>query len=789
MVDMKTNVQRNDGLSIKDFVALCIEKWKWFAVTVTLFLLLAIYYILSASQAYTRSMSVLIKDTDNAASPIPSELSTFSGMSGLLGAQSNVFNEMLAMSSPFVVQNVVKRLHLDMNYTTKDGLRNKMLYGKTLPIILEAKSLQDEDYAKFKVDLHEDGTLKLTVKKKNKDNIDEEYQGKLNSVIKTAIGAVNIKRNDKYVGALEEMTITVSKSPLSDQTEACNNSFSATLSDKDASVIDLQYKDNSVERTEDFLNTVVEIYGEEWVKDKNKVTLSTAAFIDDRLNVIAKELGVVDSDISNFKSANLIPDLKEATKMYMANANEATAQLIQLHNNLYVASYIREFLDGQSKKDQLLPSNMIAGEKELESQISQYNTLILSRNDIVANSSENSPVLVDLDKKIDAMRAAIQHSIDNAERQTKLQVSGLEKTIAQNNEQIASTPKQAKSLLSVERQQKVKEALYIYLLQKREETVLNQTFTAYNTRIITPPMGKKKPTSPKGSMILLLALFMGFAIPAFFIYMKESMDTKVRGKKDVEGLSMPYIGEIPLYKSKDDASDNAIVVKAQSRNLVNEAFRVIRTNMEFMLSNQQGSQAIIVTSMSPGSGKTFVTMNLAMTFALKGKKVIILDLDLRKASLSEYVGQPKHGVANYLTSMADTWREWIVKYKDTAMDILPCGPIPPNPSELLSNGRLGQLFEQLKEHYDYIFIDSAPVDIVADTNIIAGLADQTLFIVRSGLLERDMLPIVDSYYSEKKLKNMVLVLNGTESKNGKHGSHRHGYGYGYGYGSYTKEEA
>ena len=345
-------------------------------------------------------------------------------------------------------------------------------------------------------------------------------------------------------------------------------------------------------------------------------------------------------------------------------------------------------------------------------------------------------------------------------------------------------------MLSVERQQKVKEELYLYLLQKREENELSQAFTAYNTRVITAPRGSALPTAPNKKNILLVALALGLLVPAVIIFMQENMNTKVRGKKDLENLSVPYLGEIPLYfsnkKKKNKSSEHAIVVEESNRNIINEAFRVLRSNVDFMKNKNTKQIVFIVTSFNPGSGKSFLSMNIAMSFAIKGKKVLVIDGDLRHGTVSAYVGSPRKGLSDYLGNKEADWNELlVVDKKFPNLHVIPVGTIPPNPTELLEDGSLATLMQNLRDVYDYIFIDCPPIDIVADTQIIEQYADRTLFVIRAGLLDRSLLPELESIYQEKRFKNLSVILNGTESTGGRY-SYRYGYSYGYhnGYTSY-----
>lgn len=451
--------------------------------------------------------------------------------------------------------------------------------------------------------------------------------------------------------------------------------------------------------------------------------------------------------------------------------------------------YIRNYLTNDANRTQLLPANSGIESANIESQIAEYNKQLLQRNSLVANSSAENPLVMDMDQALASMRGAIIRSIDNQIVTLNSQIKSLRQTEQQTTSRIAANPTQAKYLLSVERQQKVKEALYLFLLQKREENELSQAFTAYNTRIVTPPHGSMLPTSPVRKNIFMVAFALGLLIPTVIIFMRENMNTRVRGRKDLESVTVPFIGEIPLFTrkkkrifGKKPQEVKAVVVKEGSRDIINEAFRVLRTNLEFMTGKDKTSNVIIVTSFNPGSGKSFLTMNIAVSFAIKGKKVLVIDGDLRHGSASSYIDSPEKGLSDYLGGRIDNLDEIIVPDpRHKSMDILPVGTIPPNPTELLFDERLKQAIDAVRERYDYVLIDCPPIELVADTQIIEKLVDRTIFVVRAGLLERSMLAELEKIYEEKKYKNMSLILNGTEGSGGHYG-YRYGYRYGYHYG-------
>lgn len=784
--------QQDDFLRIQDLLYLCLARWKWFVLSLMVTIGVATVYLLRTPAVYTRTASVLIKE-DSKGKSVSSDLESFSEF-GLFQSGTNVNNELITFQSPALMTEVVKRLRLDMNYFVPGKFHRQVAYGLTLPVDVTINDLPENESAGFTLKIQPDGTLYLSDFIRNGTDLDEkDVKGSLLDSITTPLGKIIIHTTPNYVKG-EAYTLYVGKSSLYNAVNSCSSNLSVSLNSEKASVIDLSFKDNSTQRAEDVLSMLISVYNENWVKDKNQIAVSTSMFINERLGVIERELGNVDEDISSYKSEHLLPDVQAASSMYMAQSSEANAQILSLNNQLYMTRYIRNYLANDANRTQLLPANSGIESANIESQIAEYNKQLLQRNSLVANSSTENPLVVDMDQALASMRGAIIRSIDNQIVTLNSQIKSLRQTEQQTTSRIAANPTQAKYLLSVERQQKVKEALYLFLLQKREENELSQAFTAYNTRIVTPPHGSMLPTSPVHKNIFMVAFALGLLIPVVIIFMRENMNTRVRGRKDLENLTIPFIGEIPLFTRKKKGilgkkpqEVKAVVVKEGNRDIINEAFRVLRTNLEFMTGKDKTSNVIIMTSFNPGSGKSFLTMNIAMSLAIKGKKVLVIDGDLRHASASSYIDSPDKGLSDYLGGRIDNLDEIIVPDpKHKSMDILPVGTIPPNPTELLFDERLKQTIDTVREQYDYVLIDCPPVELVADTQIIEKLADRTIFVVRAGLLERSMLSELEKIYDEKKYKNMFLILNGTEGSGGRYGycyGYRYGYGSGYHYGS------
>ena len=780
--------KNSNNINIKDFVFLCISKWYWFAVSLAIVIGIAITYLLITPPVYTRSASLLIKEDakGNTMSNAVGVLQDFD----LFRTSTNVNNEIQSLLSPSVMYDVVKRLHLDVNYYTEGRFYKQVLYGQARPYNVEFIDLPDNEGASFTIISDSNGQLVCTDFILNGDDVSGEIKTQLNDTILTPVGNIIVRTTENYPNNYTAHPIYILRTGLQDATSAYAANLHVTQNDEKSTVINLSFKDVCIQRAEDVLNTVIAIYNENWIKDKNLMAISTSQFISERLGVIERELGNVDENISSYKSEHLLPDVQAAASMYMAQSNETNTQILALNTQLSMARYIRNYLTNATSKNQLLPANSGIESPGIEQQIANYNTAQLRRNDLVANSSENNPLVVDMDQSLANMRQAIITSIDNHITTLNTQLRSLQQSEQQTTARIAANPTQGKYLLSVERQQKVKEALYLFLLQKREENELSQAFTAYNTRVITPPSGSMIPTAPVKRNIALVSFVLGILIPVVIIFIRENMNTKVRGRKDLESLSLPFVGEIPLAasgKKKNNAHvSKSIVITQGNRDIINEAFRVLRTNLEFMLDVKTDGKASVTlfTSFNPGSGKTFLTMNTAATFALKGKRVLVIDGDLRHASASAYLGSNYKGLSDYLGKRETSLDNLIQENLDCpGFFLLPAGTIPPNPTELLAEPLFKEMIEQLRENYDYIFIDCPPIDIVADTQIIEKLADRTIFVVRAGLLERDMLPELQRMYDEKRFKNMAFLLNGTEGGGNRYG-YRYGYKYGYGSKSY-----
>lgn len=782
-----------DFEKIQEWLYMCLSKWYWFFLSLVVALGLAVLYLLVTTPSYTRKASVLIKDDDKSSS-LSNEFSMFSDM-GLQKGKTNIYNEMITFTSPSYMREVVEELHLDMSYKTDGRFHELTLYGKTQPVIVSLIDIDPDSFASFTMNLKDNNEIELTnFRSETLHEISTKVvKGTFRTPIKTPIGQVVVIPTQHYYGRYET-PIRVAKNRVSDVANQYAGKLVVDLNHERASVIDISIRDANPERAEDVLNVLFKVYKDKWKEDINEQAVNACKYIDREIDSIQSQLGNVDANIAMQKSESLTPDIGMATQINLNKIENTSSQLLELDNQIYMANLIKKQLSGNEFK--LLPPNSGIDNQAVASQIRDYNEKLLQRNSLADNSGKNNPIIQDLDNQLNSSRASIVTSLNTVISTLNDRKNALETSKSASTQKIQSTPTQAMNLLGAERNQKVKEQLYLFLLQKREENQLSRNTVANNAKMLTPPSGSRAPSSPVKMYVLLVALFFGLLVPMIILFFVNNMNTKVRGRQDIQDLTIPFIGEIPLsYRKRKGIfalfnrrkEVREIVVQEKNGNNINEAFRVVRTNLEFVLGKEQ--KVVMLTSSNVGSGKTFISTNLATSFAIKGKRTLLIDLDLRKASMSTFVDSPQRGISDYLNGLYENIEDVIVKGRiHENLDVLPVGTIPPNPTELLFSERLTSLIKRMRNEYDLIVIDCPPIDIVADASIINNMADVTIYVLRSGLLDRHMLPEVEKYYSEKRFNNMVMLLNGTTEESNGYGYRRYGYGYGYGDGYGQKKK-
>ncbi len=576
------------------------------------------------------------------------------------------------------------------------------------------------------------------------------------------------------------------------------NSLSIAPTSKTTSVAVISLKNSSLQRGQDFINQLLEMYNRNTNNDKNEIAQKTAEFIDERIGIISKELGSTEANLESFKRDAGITDLTSEAQIALAGNAEYEKKSVENRTQISLVNDLRKYLRGNEYE--VLPSNVGLQDAALIGAIERYNEMLIERKRLLRTSTESNPTIVNLDTSIRAMKANVQATLEGTLQGLMITKESLDREASRYSRRISNAPGQERAYVSIARQQEIKAGLYLMLLQKREENAIALAATANNAKIIDEAIADDIPVSPKRPMIYLIALVLGVGIPVGIIYLIELTKFKIEGRADVEKLtSVPVVGDIPLTDEKND-KNGSIAVFENKNNLMSETFRNIRTNLQFMLDNDQ--KVILVTSTVSGEGKSFVSSNLAISLSLLGKKVVIVGLDIRKPGLNKVfqLSNKEKGITQYLSNPETDLME-LVQLSDVNKNlfILPGGTVPPNPTELLARNGLDRAIETLKKHFDYVILDTAPIGMVTDTLLIGRVADLSVYVCRADYTHKAEYTLINELSLEKKLPNLCTVINGVDLKKrkygyyygygkyGKHYGYGKRYGYGYGYGQ-TKSE-
>ncbi|GGF12500.1 GumC family protein [Flavobacterium limi] len=752
--------------------------WKWFILSAFLCLVLAFLYLRYTTPSYEATTSILVKDEKKGG--MLSELSAFTDLGGLSGSlKSNVDNEIEILKSRTLVESTIKELDLNVSLFVEGNVVDRDIYGEApvnVYFINKTESF-DEANVVLKLDLLSNNSFSLENTIVNQPAVkvilSKKKQFEFGEKIPTKIGTLIIGKTAFYklsnIG--KDKSIRIIVSPLDNVTASFKNRLKVEPISKTSSVVNVSVTDPVQKKAEDFLNSMIQIYNEDAAQDKNFISENTSKFISERLALITQELDGVEQDVESFKKSNRLTDIESEAKLFIEGSSEYDKKGVETEIQLNVVSSLLDFIKKSTNED-LLPTNIITDNGDTGGLIASYNQLVLDRNRILKSATTENPSVIKLDQQITSLKSNVATSLRRMQSNLQIQNRDLKSQENILNNKIGKIPVQERQFRVIARQQKVKEELYLYLLQKREETAISLAATEPNARVIDAAKSNKIPVSPKKNVIYLAGLLIGLLIPFGIIYGHDLLDTKIKSRLDLEGKTqIPFIGDIP---TSEDANE---LIKTESRTSSAEAIRIVRTNLEFMLTNvPEGlAKTIFVTSTFPAEGKTLVSVNLAATFALSGRKVLLVGMDIRNPKFMDYFAMPNFGLTNYLSSNDADINKYIIKHNDyDNFYILPSGVIPPNPAELLMGKNVDKLFEILKKEYDYIIVDTAPVSLVADTLLIAKNADTFVYVMRANVLEKRMLSIANTFYREKKLPNMCIVLNDTDSTKG--------YGYGYGYG-------
>ena len=776
-----------------------IIRWPWFVASVIVCMACAWIYLKQSTPAYNINASILIKD-EKKGGMLGSEFSGLEDL-GLLNPSKNIDNEIEILQSKSLIKDVVNELGLYIDYTASKGFKTVDLYGSS-PILvhyspkdaelLDAPMLLTVGYQK-------NGRIEVNVttgKGSDEEKTFNKSFTELPAVLSGEKGTITFMPNSQVpITENGKLEITI-QHPLA-VAKNYRKALAIEPTSKTTSVATISISNTNKKRGEDFINKLVEIYNRDANDDKNEVVQNTARFIDERIAIINQELGTTEQELESFKRESGLTDLSSDAKLAIAEKSGYEKLCVENGTQLNLIKYLSDYLNKPENANTTLPVNVGLDDEALTSLISQYNALILERNRLRRASSDSNPVVRRLDSNIDDMHASLLTTINSVYKGLLITKADLDRQAGKYAGQISNAPAQERRFVSIQRQQEIKAGLYLMLLQKREENNIALAATANNAKIIDDALADDVPISPNKKIIYLAALVLGFGIPVAIIYILSLLSYRIEGHSDVERLTrVPVIGYVPL---NDSDEKYAIAVRENDNDIMAETFRSLRTNLLFMLGDPD-KKVILVTSTTSGEGKTFIASNLAVSLALLGKKVVIVGLDIRKPGLNKvfHISHKERGITQYLVAPQSTDLRSMIQSSDLSanLNILPGGTIPPNPTELLARKSLDDAIELLKKDYDYVVLDTAPIGMVTDTQLIARVADISVYVCRADYTHKNDYQLINELYANKRLPGLCTVINGLDMKKKKYGYYygygkygryygygkKYGYGYGYGYG-------
>ena len=790
-------------IDIQELLFKYLIHWPWFVGAVIVCLIAAYVYLYIATPVYNISATVLIKDDKKGGNSNNVAGLDELGLSGLITSSQSIDNEIEVLRSKTLVKEVVNYLNLYVTYQDDDQIPSKELY-KTSPVQVSMIPQEAENLKKnivIEMVVQPQGSLDVNVKMRDKE-IQKHFE-KLPAILPTDQGTLSFFQTKDSISSkkMEEVsypvqdvrhiTATISQ-PMNVARGYCEN-LSIEPTSKTTSVVTLSLKNSSLQRGQDFINQLLEMYNRNTNNDKNEIAQKTAEFIDERIGIISKELGSTEADLETFKRDAGITDLSSDAQIALTSNAEYEKKQVENRTQISLVEDLKKYL-GHNEYE-ILPSNVGLKDITLAAQIDRYNEMLIERKRLLRTSTENNPAIINLDTSIRATKANVQATLEGTLQGLFITKADLDREAKRYMRRISDAPGQERQYVSIARQQEIKAGLYLMLLQKREENAIMLAATANNAKIIDDAIADVIPVSPKRSIIYLAALCLGIAIPVVVIYLIDLTKFKIEGRADVEKLtSVPIAGDIPLTDEKN-TKEGSIAVFENQNNLMSETFRNIRTNIQFMLQNDK--KVILVTSTVSGEGKSFTSANLAISLSLLGKKVVIVGLDIRKPGLNKVfnLSSKEKGITQYLANPEMDLMS-LVQSSDVNRNlyILPGGTVPPNPTELLARDGLDKAIEILKKNFDYVILDTAPIGMVTDTLLIGRVADLSVYVCRADYTHKAEYALINELYHEQKLPNLCTVINGVDLKKrkygyyygyGKYGKHygygkRYGYGYGYG---------
>lgn len=764
---------RAPKLVIKDIIKPYLKNWYWFVIIPLISLIIAFLYLRYTVPSYGATATIMIAQ-ENSLSP---DAALIAGLSGNSSSFTKVEGEIEILKSRALMHQVVDRLNLQVQFFTQGRIIKTEVYSDP-PIklnFLASDSISQHYSARFFIHITSKTALKYSVE----DGTPKTYL--FGETIKTSAGNLIVipsgNQFDKFIGETLEVVIT----PLRSVREKYKNRIGVSQISKGSNILEIYLNDPVQEKAKDIVNTLVKVYNESSVDEKNQVAKATAIFIDERIALISTDLSKVDLTKEQFKVGNKLTDIQSEAGIFLESGAQNEQQLIQVGTQLNTVDFMSAYVEDKDNFE-LLPNNVGLSDQNVASVTSKYNELVLERQRLLKASGENNPVVVQLDQQLNGLKSTMLQNLNNLKSTLSIQSRSLHAREDLINARISSVPGQERKNRDIQRQQDIKEAIYLYLLQKREESAISMASTAPNSRVIEPAYSSYNPIS-SGTKVYFAALALGLLIPFGFIYGKELLDTKIRSKEDLtsEIPSVRILAQLPHVERQKE-----MMIKDNDRSILAESFRILRTNVDYLRptnTNREG-EILFVTSSIPGEGKSFVAQNLASIYALSNKRVLLIGADIRKPGLNGFTRvAPGPGLSEYLNGDIEISELISPVLSQKNLDMILSGKIPPNPAELLMNERLKVLFDTLKGQYDIIIVDTAPSLPVTDTLLIGKYADRVLYIVRANYSEKPLLDFIEELHQGEKLPNLSLVLNDVRYSNLGYGAK---LGYGYTTGTTTK---
>ena len=791
--------EEESGFDFKSLLVKMFINWKWFAISVVMCLCAAFFYLQEQTPIYRTQAMIMINDEFKGS--FQNQMQSLQQDFGMMSTGVVIDNEIEVLRSRAIVQKTVMDLELYTSYSINNGFLkpDSILYG-TYPLEVQ---ISREDIERlttgFSFEVTQPAPNSYVISYPcldGSEDIIHETVDSLPCMLGTPIGNVVFSKGELGLAAGKTLTIRIRPPVL--VARSCLSALSIEPTSKTTSIAHISYLDANKQRGMDFVNQLVFVYNREHNNEKNIVAIKTEEFLRRRIERVGAELDEAEEQIAQYKRSSGLINISGNAQRVIQGSSEYEKQQAETATQLRLINFLYDYINDPQNNLQPIPVNVGLTDASLSNLIGRYNEYVVERNNLLLTASESNPAVVDITAKIRSISATIKTSTESLQSFLKIRMEDFENQSKKYDSKLGNAPTQEKILAGYQRQLEVKVELYMMLLQKLEENSITLAATADNAKVLDSALAYDTPVSPKRSLIWLIALVMGFAIPIGIIYLEELFRYKIEGRNDLERLTtIPILGDVAM--SHDAKKEKcAIVVRENINDLMAETFRTIRTNLHFILDRAE-KKVIQFTSANSGEGKTFISSNLATSMALLGKKVVLIGLDIRKPRLAEMFGlaDRKRGISIFLSGDANDktllFDQIMPSGINQNLDVLPAGIIPPNPAELLSRKNLDNAIEFLKEKYDYIILDTAPVGLVSDALIGSRVADTTIFVCRADYTPKSDLELANSLYREQKLKNMCIVLNGIDMEKRKYGyyygygkySHK-GYGRYYGYGKYGK---